>query len=208
MNTEEINQLWNSEYEYEQVYNRYVPVLCAYAMKFVSQSAAEDIVQDLFLDMWTNPPMLKTSLKSYLFAAVRNSCLDHLKNLRVREKYVNHRLTQLQMDEITYYQENDVSIIEEEQLNQIHAAIEELPDKCKEIFELTYYQNMKSDEIAERLQISIRTVQNQLYKGLIKIRKIISQKTNNGLILFVWIMQRMILITRRFNSVLTQYKVS
>ena len=191
MKTEVNHQLWNSDKEYEQAYNRFAPVLCAYAMKFVSQPTAQDLVQDLFLDLWTNPPVLKTSLKSYLFAAVRNSCLDHLKSLRVREKYVNHRLMQLQTDEILYYQESDVSIIEEEQLNLIHAAIEELPEKCKEIFELSYYHNMKSNEIAERLQLSVRTVQNHLYKGLIKLRKIIAQKTNNGVILFVWVVRRM-----------------
>ena len=160
-------------------------------MKFVSEPTAQDIVQDLFLDIWKKPPVLTTSLKSYLFTAVRNACFDHLKSLRVREKYINHRLTQLQMDEIMYYQEGDVSIIEEEQLNLIHAAIGELPEKCKEIFELCYYRNMKSSEIAEHLQLSVRTVQNQLYKGLIKLREIIVQKTSNGLILFVWIMRKL-----------------
>jgi RNA polymerase sigma-70 factor (ECF subfamily) len=190
MKTEDVNQLWSSEKEFEQVYNRYASVLTAYALKFVSRQTAQDVVQDLFLDIWNHPPALKTSLKSYLFAAVRNACLDHLKSMQVREKYVNQRLMQLQTDEIMYYQENDVSIIEEEQFKLIHAAIGELPEKCREVFELCYYRNMKSSEIAEHLQLSVRTVQNHLYKGLIKLRSIIAQKTSNGLILFVWIMRK------------------
>jgi len=180
------NHLWNSSSEFETVYNQYVKILSAYAMKFVNRSTAQDLVQDLFLNVWNNPPVLKTSLKSYLFAAIRNACLDHLKNLQVRERYINQRLMRLQMDELMYYQEDDISIIEENQLNLIYASISELPEKCKEIFEMHYYRNMKSSEIAEQLQLSIRTVQNQLYKGLTKIRDIIAQKTSNGLILFVW----------------------
>jgi RNA polymerase sigma-70 factor (ECF subfamily) len=150
--------------------------LTAYALKFVSLPTAQDIVQELFLNVWKHSYELKTSLKSYLYTAVRNGCLDHLKSLRVREKYANQRLMQLQMDEIVYYQEgDDVSIIETEQLSLIYDAIGKLPPKCKEIFELCYYQNMKSDEIAEHLQLSVRTVENQLYRGLIKLRKIITE---------------------------------
>jgi len=190
---DESNNVWDSAQEFERIYNRYATLLVAYGMKFVSQTTAQDIVQDIFLVLWNNPPALKSSIKSYLFASVRNACLDHLKNMQVREKYVNHRLMQLQMDEIMYYQENDESIIEEEQLKLIHDAIGELPEKCKQIFEMCYFQNMKSGEIAEQLHISVRTVQNHLYKGLLKLRKSIDKKTNNGLLLFAWIIRKIII---------------
>ncbi len=188
----DVEKIWNSVSEFEEVYNRYAPVLSVYALKFVNQQTAQDVVQDLFLGIWNCPPVLKTSLKSYLFAAVRNACLDHLKNLQVRERYVNRRLVQLQMDEIEYYQAGDTSIIEEEQLEMIRTAIGELPERCKEIFELSYYRNMKSSEIAEHLQLSERTVQNQLYRGLIKLREIITHKIGNNPILFAWIVQKIL----------------
>ena len=177
MNSLNINHLWNSSSEFELAYNLFAKVLTAYALKFVSRQTAQDIVQDLFLEIWNNPPALKTSLKSYLFAAVRNACLDHLKSMQVKEKYINHRLIQVQMDELMYYQEDEISIIEEEQLELIYASIGKLPEKCKEVIEMYYFKNMKSAEIAEQLQLSIRTVQNHLYKGLIKLREIIDQKT-------------------------------
>lgn len=164
--------------EFEQIYHQYYKPLYIYALKFVAEQIAQDIVQDIFVTIWNTPPVLRTSLKSYLFTAVRNACLDYIKGMKVKENYINQRLLQLQLDEIAYYQTEETSILEEEQLNLIYTTIEELPEKCKEIFKLSYFNNMKSNEIAQKLDLSVRTVQNQLYKGLIKIREIIMQKLN------------------------------
>ena len=164
--------------EFEQIYHQYYKPLYIYALKFVTEQIAQDIVQDIFLTIWNTPPVLRASLKSYLFTAVRNACLDYIKGMKVKENYINQRLLQLQLDEIAYYQTDETSILDEEQLNLIYTTIEELPEKCKEIFKLSYFNNMKSNEIAQKLDLSVRTVQNQLYKGLSKIREIIMQKLN------------------------------
>ena len=196
MNTDEKNICFpRSQGEFESIYSYWCPVLSSYALKFVGEHTAQDIVQDLFLSLWSNPPTLKVSLQSYMFAAVRNACLDHLKGLKVRDKFIDHRLVRLQTEEIEYYQTNETSILEQEQIDLIYSAIENLPEKCKEIFKMSYFQNMKSSEIAEELDLSIRTVQNQLYKGLVRLRDVVKERTKNGILLLVWSVLRVVKCT-------------
>lgn len=184
-NMHEYHQGWSSSKEFESIYNQHLTGLLAYALKFVDEQVARDMVQDIFINLWNRPPQLTGSLRSYLYTSVRNASLDYLKSQKVKERYINQRLIQLQIEEAEYYQVHE-SILEQDRLDMIREEINRLPVKCRSIFELSYYEDMKSSEIALKLNLSVRTVQNQLYRGLTILRNNIIQK-GNRLVMFLHI---------------------
>lgn len=157
------------EQAFESLYRAHFTALCAFARKFVADPAeAEELVQELFLALWEKRGdlMPTVSMRSYLFAAVRNSCLNHIKHLKVREKFQAHSLA-LSPE---YAIDPAVALQAAELQARITLAIDALPDRCGEIFKLSRYEGMKYQEIADQLQLSPRTVEVQIGKALRLLR--------------------------------------
>ena len=150
---------------FDFVFKYYYSGLCAYSMNYISsQQVAEDIVQGFFVSLWIKSENLEinTSLKSYLFTSVKNKCLDHLKHNKVKESYQKHLTNTPDQQEPSH-----LSMYVETELNEILAsAIEKLSPRCREIFELSRFEGLKNAEIAEKLQISKRTVELQISNAL------------------------------------------
>ncbi len=147
----------------DYIFNTYYTSLCIFANKYVENiDVAEDIVQELFIKIWEKREQLNinTSLKSYLFQSVNNSCLNHLKHLKIRDNY-KKQINYCKTDEFN----NDI-LVEEELNLRIYNSIESLPKKCKIIFKLSRFKGLKHKEIAENLSISIKTVKVQIGKAL------------------------------------------
>jgi len=159
---EELKQ--GKEYAFDFFFNYYYPGLCVYAQKMISLSEVEarDIVQEIFIKFWTDRDRLniRHSIRSYLFASVKNKCLDFL-----RKK--NHNVKVL---EIT--NEHDISdeSFETYVLSELEAlfnnSLDKLPARCREVFELSRFHGMKNREIALKLNISEKTVENQVTRSL------------------------------------------
>jgi len=109
--------------------------------------------------------------RSYLFLCVRNRCLNLLKQEQVKEQYLQNTQIDNRLLGLDYYDSAEKQFIDDENLHQIYRQIDLLPDKCREIFKLAYYEDKKSKEIAELLHLSIRTVEHQLYLGLKILRE-------------------------------------
>lgn len=126
---------------------------------------AEEIVQNTFTYLWENASRLEiqTTVESYLHGMVRNASLNHLKHLKVQEKYESH-VKQLNAFELANFAELD------ELEEAIHNALNSLPEKCREIFEMSRYQEMKYKEISDQLGISIKTVETQMSRALKALR--------------------------------------
>ena len=149
------------------------PLLIYYAGKFVGESTAEDLVQDIFLRIWQRQTHLfmKDGLKTYLYRSVQYACLDYLKHKEVEGNYKEATITQLKIEEINYFSDDVQSVFfEDERLARIYEELEKLPQKCREIFVMSYLEERKTTEIAKLLSLSKRTVEAQLYKALKKIR--------------------------------------
>jgi RNA polymerase sigma-70 factor (ECF subfamily) len=82
----------------------------------------------------------------------------------------------LQLNELDFYKSGETSLIENEDLEKIYAAIDSLPENYKEIIELSRFEGLKNKEIAERLQIPLRTVETRLFRALSGLRKILTEK--------------------------------
>jgi RNA polymerase sigma-70 factor, ECF subfamily len=142
-----------------------------YAAKFVNDEAARDVVQDVFVKLWSNQTItIKQSLNSLLFTMVRNSCLQHLEKLKVRKKYLESTKLLLQEEELRFYMDEKTSLIEQELENKLAEVLENLPERCRQIFILSRFQNKKNKEIAEELDISVKAVEKQITKALATIR--------------------------------------
>lgn len=139
-------------------------------MQYINdRDSVEDLVQDIFVMLWTEAPNLniKISLKSYLFASVKNSCLDFRKHQKVIEKYRTYSLFSSECGSDT----TDHFFSESELRNCILKCLEKLPPRCREVFELSRSSYLSNKEISEKLNISRRTVELQITNALKIFRK-------------------------------------
>lgn len=162
----------------ELVFKECYPVLLAYACKFVSRETAEDIVQDVFVQLYKKGTSLHitTNIKSYLFRSIHNSCLDYIKHEAVHQRYINAAFPALTEAELNYFSPDGPrqSLLEQDNLAaSVWRAIEDLPPKCREVVKLRYQQGLKTGEISAAMGISSRTVETQLYKAIKQLKSIV-----------------------------------
>ncbi len=153
----------------KQLFDLYYNDLCIYIFQFTKDMAdAEDIVQSIFVKLWTRKHRLKikTSIKAYLFRSAYNHYIDQLR----KEKRKNLFLQELQYQGLLAQIEEEESD-QEEELNQLEKFINELPQKCKEILLLSKKEGLANKEIARCLNISVKTVESQISIAFRKIRK-------------------------------------
>ena len=155
-----------NEESFAKAFDHYYTSLCYFADKFIHDlDESRSLVQQVFVDLWIKRDKLviQHSLKSYLFKATKNSALDYLKHKLVETRYLND----IKPEEII----DERDLIEEAELNaRINAAIGELPEKCREIFILCRFEELRYTEIALRLGISVKTVEMQMGIALKKLK--------------------------------------
>ncbi len=161
---------------YEMFYNR----LFLYAVSYVNNSeTASDIVQELFLHLWQKHATIeiKSSVSSYLFRAIHNRSIQHLRHKQVSDKFNELQSLRLKEAELVYHFESDF-IHPSVEFEEIHSIIlatwESLPEKTKKIFALSRQENLKNTEISERLSIDIKTVEYHMKKALKLFRDALS----------------------------------
>lgn len=153
---------------FEKLFRELYKPLVAYAFRFVRDlAAAENIVQDVFLKLWQNRKSISitTSFEHYLFRSVRNHSLNQLDKSKVRAEYLRHQMENEQTpdDYSSFFPEPGL-------LDKIELAISALPEKRQEIFRLAREEGLKYREIADRLKISIKTVEAQMTLALKQLR--------------------------------------
>jgi RNA polymerase sigma-70 factor (ECF subfamily) len=158
--------MWDIALNFEGDFRSDYNLLCNVANNLIKNNkAAEDIVQDVFLKLWQKKDLLiiNTSYRSYLQKATINASLDYL---AAAENTI--RLEQVK----THFTEDspEKKITAKELERSIEIAIDRLPPKCRVIFILSRQQGMKYREIAEHLDISVKTVENQMGIALEKLR--------------------------------------
>ncbi len=150
---------------YEALFREHYEGLCIYAHFYLKDyAAAEEVVQDLFFNLWKKREELEitTSIKSYLYKAARNHSLNVLKHIEVRENY--KKMNEEHRSESELQGTNELEAVELEE--RIKAAIDQLPPERKKIFLMSRYEDLKYREIAEKLNISVKTVEAQMGKAL------------------------------------------
>lgn len=157
--------------------------MCHYAHQFLKDhEMAEETVQDMFVRIWEKRSTLniETSVQHYFFRSIRNQCLNQIQHQKIRKQYASMVLE-------SSYQEIDPEqhYIEVDLIKRIEKSIDSLPAKRQEIFRLSREQGLKYKEIAEELNISIKTVEAQMGLALKHLRDDLKEFSNHLISLFL-----------------------
>ena len=164
------------ELAFTQIYNVYQPLLTTHIFRLTkSKQITDEIVQDVFLKIWTNRATLSniTSFKAYLGVAARNHALNALRNL-LKERI---RFQKLQLNSAAVFEADDFEFNNpSEHFKALDAAIDQLPPQQKKTYLLARHEGLKYAEIAEKLQLSQGTVKRYLQLANESISKFISHQ--------------------------------
>lgn len=169
-NIDHINFIKNgNEAAFEKIFKMYFKNLHAFAYTFTKDDViAEEMVQNVFFKIWEKKDQLQIddSLKAYLYRSVHNESLNHLKHLKIKTSF------QIQYSGNMESSNQDASnqMMASELEDKIQKAINELPQQCRTIFQMSRFEHLKYQQIADQLNISIKTVENQMGKALKVLR--------------------------------------
>ena len=166
---------------YDIVFTRfYSALVCHAVMNNVPDDDAEDLVQEVFFKLWLNREKLEihTSLRNYLFVAVKNNCNDYFRHQKAEQNLHDKIQSQISTEEPT---NDDDRLVESELRELINTAINKLPEKCRRVFILYRFKNKKVSEIAEMENITPRTVETHIGKAY----KMLRQELKDYLPMFV-----------------------
>lgn len=175
---------------FEEVFMNYCPFLEKFAEGYViNKDEASDIVQSVFLAFWERKEKLKqdTNLNNYLITLTKNQCLNYLKHLKVQQAYLESQPSNENELLLNYYaleKLNEDKLVFNELSKSIEKAIDSLPRQCREIFMMSRFENMKYHEIADKLGISVKTVEKKMSISL-EILRVALKDYNLLLLLFL-----------------------
>ena len=173
--TEIIRRIRNGDKEqFESLFRSSYVSLVRYAKTLIKDyDTAEEIVQDLFFRLWQDKEKIniESSLNGYLFRSVHNRCLHHIEHNRIVERHA---------EEMSYRQtespESPSDILSYKELqDKIARILERLPEKCGKIFTMSRFEGLKYTEIAEKLSVSVKTVEANMGRALKEFRKELAQ---------------------------------
>ncbi|MEZ5106910.1 MAG: RNA polymerase sigma-70 factor [Draconibacterium sp.] len=161
----------NDEVAFKVIYNNYYPRLYFFILEFIPlKDLAENIVQDTFITLWNKRRELRedTNLASYLFSVAKNNCLYRLRDSRYKQKLFSNSLNigelQLNTEALSAIDTSTFAFQEIEQI--IEKTLEGLSPQCRRVFELSRFEDLKNREIAEELDVSVKTVEGHITKSL------------------------------------------
>lgn len=168
---------------FKALFQKYYAFLCHYAGQYLHGSdMAEETVQEFFVHLWEKRESLniETSVKPYFFRSIKNQCLNLLQHQKIKNRYTGKVMeaAHREADPEQYYMEVDL-------IQRIEKSIESLPPKRQEIFRLSREQGLKYTEIAEELNLSVKTVEAQMGLALKHLRNELKDYSNHLVSLFL-----------------------
>jgi RNA polymerase sigma-70 factor (family 1) len=161
---------------YKQLFLLFYPSLVHFAVSIIkSRESAEEIVSDVFIKIWQKRQHLEKveNLSFYLFTAVKNRCINQFNDFKNRTEI---NINDISIEFKSIYHDPEQKMISAEAIKQIQEAIQELPPRCRLIFKLVKEEGLKYKEVAELLQLSVKTVENQMSLAFKKIGSAIDFK--------------------------------
>lgn len=163
--------------DFDSLFLKYHHPLFLYTLKFIEdENVALDLLQDVFVSVWEKGQYLgaEGQVKAYLFAAIKHNCLNYIKHQKIVRKFEQHAAFELKEMEGAYYLSGEQSLIEKESMQIIDSAIDSLTDIYKEVITLSRFDGLKNKEIAERLNIPVRTVETRIFRAITILKEKIS----------------------------------
>lgn len=180
-----VNRLRNGdESALTELYNKFWQLLFMSSYNVIKdKELCEDIIQDIFMNIWHNREKLEIhiSLKGYMYACARYQVFNHLK----KNKDKVHVELFDDLEKRFQHTTPETELMHEELVQQINLIIETLPDKCRIVYKLSREEQLSHKEIAERLDISTKTVENHITKALQVIR--LSMGSTASVAMVIWL---------------------
>lgn len=169
------------QYAFNFLFKKFYAPLCFFSARLISNKfAAEEIVQDVLYKLWCKHADFNSlaSIKAFLYISTRNACMNYLDK---EQRKMKHDLNiALSDDDIEEPVINEIIYVEV--LTEIALEISNLPDQCGKIIKMIYEDELKPQEIADQLHITVSTVYNQKMRGLSILRKRLSGRGFNLLV--------------------------
>lgn len=157
----------NQELRFEEIFKEYSKPMFLYALSFVvSEVEAEDVVQEVFVNFWKDEAYCKINnevTKTYLFRSVKNNCLNRLE----KKDVMRDRVDMIRED----IMEEEVQLWNDELFREVEAEIERMPEQTREIIRAVFFKEMKYQEAADYLGVSINTIKTLLKNGMRHLRE-------------------------------------
>jgi RNA polymerase sigma-70 factor, ECF subfamily len=173
-----INDIRNGdEKAFETLFRSYYDQLLKYAREILKDhDAAEEVTEEIFVHIWENRQKIhiETSLRAYLYRCAYNRCINHLRHLKVHDRYklfFQHHISPEAWSSEYSFDYPLAGLINKEIEHLVERSVQNLPIKCREIFKMSRYEDLRNHTIAERLGLSVSTVKTQISRALVKIRK-------------------------------------
>nr|WP_319399797.1 RNA polymerase sigma-70 factor [uncultured Carboxylicivirga sp.] len=173
------------------IFKAYFPRLLVYAKGMVGdQEVAEDLVQEAFASVWEKRYLLKDkgNLKSFLFRAVRNICLNHLDHNKVVNKYIDafrHESASQGLYMFNFLDEQEYEEACNEMMDEVHRILKTLPPTVRQAFVLSRIKELKNQEVAEQMGLNIKTVEKHISRALKTLRDVMKNKDIRLYTLFI-----------------------
>lgn len=183
LDSEQLFEQWRNgdHHAYERLFYHLYPILCHYAVFFgLEGHESEEVVQDCFFKLWQRRAHLDQIqlVRPYLYASVKHASLNHQK-MNARKQRREHRYYELQPESDGA---PDYKLMEAEVLAELRQAIRNLPEQCGKVVWLAYVEGLSGKEIAERLGVTVSTVNNQKSRGVKLLRDRLRYHTPQGMV--------------------------
>lgn len=170
---------------FEQLFKKYWKKLFAVAInRLQSETLAEDMIQELFTDLWSRRASLEinTSVAAYLYTALKYLIIRHIKKSSRTDKYVDMIMRQYEINDLST--ENQVQY--QQLSDELDRQVEALPARCRQVFKMSRYEQLTHKEIADKLNISYKTVENHINRALQTLRPSLEKVVS--ILLILWIL--------------------
>jgi len=160
----------NDKQAFELIFNKFRDKLYYFTFGYLhSQAETEEIIQNVFVSLWENRDMLKEvyPIQNYLYKVTVNHIYNYFKHQSVRQKYAEHIAFELPIED--HHTEQNIKANDLEEI--VDTFVEELPLKQQLIYRLSRREGLCHTEIAQQLGLSVRSVENQIYRALVYIRQ-------------------------------------
>ena len=162
------------EEAFAYVFRMYYSPLLNYAGRILKDvEAANDVVQECFCRLYERRRELRKELqvRPYLYKSVYNACMDAIKHQKVESNYINQELLDFYFSKVVETPEAEQALLDEDLKGAIQDALNKLPERCREIFVLSKVDGLSNKQIAEQLNISMKTVEAQMTTAFVRLRK-------------------------------------
>lgn len=165
-----------NEAAFEQIFKSNYNKIAGFCNQFLSdKDKAASLAQEAFINLWINRSKIQSAngVKSFLYTFAKSSCLNYIRHQKVVSKYESHQLKKLENElNAEVLNDFDFDTLEFSELEQlIFKSIAELPDKCQQVFIMSRFEGKKNKEIADELQISVKSVEANITRALKTLSK-------------------------------------